>query len=292
MKMSLLSVFAILALAAGGAGALESSSSGSFRVLKPEETRSIAELLGTEVPKGGGIVRVGAANFAAGSGRITFSEFPVGTQNPTYPPASYGGTAADPTVTFRGFFAGQALGVVATCPPGAAITGCVVGTPSNPLTLALTSPNTSIVNDGANPTSPVLSGSPTFNGPIGILFDRDLAAVGLDGGFFDSVGSTAITAFRRDGTVIGSVTNTTTGIEFLGLATASGSETIAGFLFSLVGAEAAGFAIDNVRFARAGQVIPPGGAAPVVAVPATTPWGLLALVLALLVAGAAFVRLR
>lgn len=292
MKTPLLSLVAILALAAGGAEAVESSSSGSFRVLKPEETRSIVELLGTEAPKGGGIIRVSAANFVAGSGRITFSEFPLSTQNPTYPPASYGGTAADPTVTFRGFFAGQALGVAATCPPGAALTGCVVGTPSNPLTLALTSPNTSIVGDGANPTSPVLSGSPTFNGPIAILFDRDLAAVGLDGGFFDSVGSTAITAFRRDGTVIGSVTNTGTGIEFLGLATASGSETIAGFLFSLVGAEAAGFAIDNVRFARAGQIVPPGAAPSAVTVPATTPWGLFILVIALLVAGAAFVRLR
>lgn len=290
MNKNLYALVATLALAAGSATAAESSSSGSFRVLKPEETRSIAELLGSEVPKVGGIIRVGPSSFAPGAGRITFSEFPLNTPNPTYPPASYGGGAADPTVTFRGFFAGQALGAAGTCPPGAALTGCVVGTPSNPLTLSPTSPDTRIVNDGANPTSPVLSGTPTFNGPIAILFDRDLAAVGLDGGFFDSVGGTAITAFRRDGTVIGSVTNTANGIEFLGLATADGSETIAGFLFSLVGAEAAGFAIDNVRFARAGQVIPPGGQS--VPVPATTPWGLLALVLALLVAGAAFVRLR
>lgn len=203
------------------------------------------------------VTRVDEAAFTAAAGKITFSEFALGTTNPTYLPANYGGGAGSPTVTFGGFFTGQALGTAATCPPGAALTGCVVGTPTGPLTLAAASPLSKIVSDGANPTSPVLSGSPTFNGPIAILFSLDQVGVGLDGGFFDAIGGTEIRVFARDGTVLGSVSNLGLGIEFLGLVMADGVARIAGLEFSLVGAEPAGFAIDNVRFAKAGEVVVP-----------------------------------
>ncbi len=255
-----------------------SSNSGGTLALKPSDVRSINSLIGA--PQGAGIIRVTAADFTAGSGRITFSEFPLATNNPVYPAASYGGGASSPTVTFQGFFAGQSLGTAATCPTGAALTGCVVGAPTNPLTLLASSPNAFIQNDGSNPTSPILSGTPLFNGAIAMHFSSNQAAVGLDGGFFNAVGGTAITAFRRDGTVIGSVSNIGTGIEFLGLATADRTETIAGLLFSLVGAEPAGFAIDNVRFGTSGQIT---GGTPrvVVAAPANNPWALGFMVLAI-----------
>lgn len=208
------------------------------------------------------VVRVGVGDFVAGSGLITFSEFAVNTVNPTYLPATYGGGAGSPTVTFDGFFTGQALGTAGTCPPGAALTGCVVGSPSGPLSLAAASPNTFITTDGANPTSPVLSGTPRFNGAISIFFDVDVAGVGLVGGFFDNTNSTAIRAFDRNGVLLGQVTNTGTGIEFLGLVTDDGQARIAGLQFALVGAESAGFAIDNLRFGIAGQVTVPGGDVP------------------------------
>ncbi|MCU0775735.1 MAG: hypothetical protein MUC74_14925 [Ideonella sp.] len=201
------------------------------------------------------IVRVTQAAFTPQAGLITFGELPLGTVNPTYTPALYGGGMGAPTVTFDGYFTGQSLG--AGC--GGAATGCVVGSPTGPtLSLAAGAPDTSIVNDGAAPNSPVLSGSPTFNGPIGILFDVDVAGVGLDGGFFNAIGGTAITAYARDGSLLGSVTNTGLGIEFLGLVTNDGQARIAGLLFSLVGAEPAGFAIDSLRFGVAGQVVVPG----------------------------------
>lgn len=205
-----------------------------------------------------GVIRVSAGSFVAGSGLITFSEFAVGTVNPTYAPATYGGGAGSPTVTFEGFFTGQSLGTSGTCPVGGALTGCVVGSPTNPLSLAAAAPDTSIVTDSANPTSPVLSGSPLFNGPIAIFFSTDVAGVGLDGGFFDAVGGTSIKAFSRTGALLGSVTNTGTGIEFLGLVSDTGTNEIAGLLFSLVGPEPAGFGIDNLRFGTAGQVVVPG----------------------------------
>jgi hypothetical protein len=205
----------------------------------------------------GAVIRIPESAFTPAAGLITFSEFPLNTVNPTYTPANYGGGAGAPTVTFDGFFAGQALGTAATCPAGAMVTGCVVGSPTGPLSLAPASPNTFITSDGANPTSPVLSGTPQFNGPIAILFSNDQAGVGLTGGFFDAIGGTAITAFARDGSVLGSVVNTGTGIEFLGLVTTDGTAQIAGLLFSLVGSEPAGFAIDNLRFGLAGQVVTP-----------------------------------
>jgi hypothetical protein len=53
------------------------------------------------------IIQIPESAFLAGSGLITFSEVPLGTQNPVYTPALYGGGAGSPTVTFGGFFAGQ-----------------------------------------------------------------------------------------------------------------------------------------------------------------------------------------
>jgi PEP-CTERM motif len=205
-----------------------------------------------------GIIQITQAAFVAGSGEITFSEVPLGTPNPVYAPALYGGGAGSPTVTFGGYFTGQSLGTPAQCTGGEELSGCVVGNPTGPLTISPTSPGTFTVNDGAANTSPTLSGSPTFNGPIAILFSTAQAGVGLVGGFFDAVGSTAITAYDINGNVIGQVTNDVTGFEFLGLVTADNSATIAGLEFSLVGNEPAGFEVDNIQFGLPGQVIIPG----------------------------------
>lgn len=139
------------------------------------------------------------------------------------------------------------LNPVIDCPDAAA-SACFVGTPTGPLSLDANSTDTFIVSDGANPTSPVLSGSPVFNGGIAVLFSTDQFGVGFDGGFFDAVGSTAITAFALDGSLIGSVSNTVLGIEFLGLVTDDQTASIAGVFLDLVGNEPAGFAIDNIRF--------------------------------------------
>ena len=96
---------------------------------------------------------------------------------------------------------------------------------------------------------------------LSILFDTDQVGVGLSGGFFNAVGGTAITAFSRNGTLLGSVLNSAMGIEFLGLVTSDGTNQIAGLQFSLVGAEPAGFGIDNVRFGTVGQVTIPDATA-------------------------------
>lgn len=242
----------------------------------------LAAALGWQANAEAAVIRVPVGSFTAAAGLITFSEKPVGTDNPTYNPADYGGGAGSPVVTFGGFFTGQALGdAIPPCPLGAALTGCVIGGPSGPLSLDPAAPSTTIATDSDNPTSPVLTGLPFFNGPIAILFSVDQYGVGLDGGFFNAIGGTAITAYARDGSVLGSVTNSATGIEFLGLVTDDGTAKIAGLLFSLVGPEPAGFGIDNVRFGLPGQVIPPNGVPEVDAVSGTAALTLLAGVLGL-----------
>lgn len=203
------------------------------------------------------VIRVPESSFIAGSGLITFSEFPINTVNPTYTPAMYGGGAGSPTVTFEGFFRGQSLGTAATCPAGAAVTGCVLGNPTGPLTLDPAAPDTFITTDTSFPTSPTLTGSPQFNGPISMVFSVDVAGVGLQGGFFNAIGGTAIRAYDRNGVLLGAVTNQSMGIEFLGLVTDTGAAQIAGLQFSLVGGEPGGFNIDNLRFGGPGQVVVP-----------------------------------
>ena len=206
------------------------------------------------LPASASVIRIDEGAFQPSAGVITFSEFAFGTVNPTYAPADYGGDPSAPTVSFGGFFTGQSLSATpAVDCPGAAASGCVVGTPTASLSLDAGSPNTFITSDGANPTSPVLSGSPRFSGPIAVLFSEDQFGVGFDAGFFDAAGSTGITAFARDGSLLGTVANNGLGIEFLGLVSEAGH--IAGVFLDLVGAEPAGFAIDNLRFGERGDVV-------------------------------------
>ena len=196
---------------------------------------------------GAQLVRLGPGAFTPAATTITFSEQPLNTVNPVY---TFSGVPdlGNVTVSFAGAFNGQTVtgGGVRT----------LSGTPTNPLSLN-TSVITKIVSDGANPTSPVLSGDPTFNGPIVMFFSQPVAAVALDGGFFDAVGATSITGFDALGNVLGSFTNSALGIENYGFADASGNNVISGLAFYITGNEPAGFAIDNVQFGSASVVIIP-----------------------------------
>jgi hypothetical protein len=90
-----------------------------------------------------------------------------------------------------------------------------------------------------------------------MIFSTPVAGVGLDGGYFDAIASTGITAFDSNGNVLGQVVNSQLGYQFLGLVTSNGAAQIAGLQFSLVGDEPAGFDIDNLEFGLAGQVTVP-----------------------------------
>lgn len=166
---------------------------------------------------------------------ITFSEYGLGEENPEY-------IFGDMTVNFGGYFEGG------------------LGTPTNGvLALDANAAPTYITTDGANPTSPVLSGTPRFSGSIAVLFSENVAAVGLDGGYFDAIGATTIEAYDRSGNILGAITNNQKGIEFFGLGDDSGDAVIAGIQFYITGNEPAGYAIDNLTFAYDGGGYDGGG---------------------------------
>lgn len=122
-------------------------------------------------------------------------------------------------VGFSGYFEGQYPGTPAQWPPSAKPSGCVAGLPLAPLRPTTDGPATMIARDGSNPRAPSLSGSPLFNGPVSFVFDKDVAGVGLAGGYFDDAPSTAITAFDRQGHLIGGVRNLRTGMDYMALVT-------------------------------------------------------------------------
>jgi hypothetical protein len=206
--------------------------------------------------------RVEEGQFKAGSGRITFSEIPLRSRNPVYPPARYGGGAGSPTVSFGGFFRGRRLSAPAECPPGAAPTGCLSGAPGGPLTLDPRAPHTETVphptNDGYHLVPPDLVGTPGASGPIAILFDRDVAAVGLHAIGLNAPATVAISVYDRNGRMLGRLATRKQGVDFLGLATADLSPRIAGLEFHLVGPEPMGFGVDNIRFGAPAQIDLPG----------------------------------
>jgi hypothetical protein len=186
------------------------------------------------------LINLGPGSFTPAASVITFSEpgRSVGDTDPVY-------TIAGNTVSFGEFFVGQTVVGVGV--------RTITGTPTNPLSLVQNG-KVFITTDGANPTSPVLSGTPRFDGPISFTFSTPVAAVGLSGGYFDAIGATTIEAFDSAGLSLGTIVNSALGVEFYGLFDSSGSN-IAGVSFYITGSEPAGFAIDNVTFGDADVVI-------------------------------------
>ncbi len=112
-----------------------------------------------------------------------------------------------------------------------------------------------ITSDGANATSPVLSGSPLFSGAIVGRFvvpntssSATVDSLTLDVGYIDSPGSVAISAYGLNGGLLRRVFPSQVGINTVNISTAG----IASFRVEAVGYEPAGFAIDNVSFELGG----------------------------------------
>jgi hypothetical protein len=183
------------------------------------------------------LINLGPGSFTPLATEITFSEVPLYTVNPHYNVAA--GTLGNVDIDFAGSFVGQTIigGSVKT----------LSGSPTGPLTLD--GGDTVTVNDGApGATSPVLSGSPTYNGPISVKFGTPVAAVGLKAGYFNAIGATTIEAFDINGVSLGSIVNSVLGFEFYGLADSGGANVISGISFYITGNEPAGFEIDNLTF--------------------------------------------
>jgi hypothetical protein len=194
------------------------------------------------------LVNLGPGSFTPMAPVIEFDEVPLGTTNPSFTFNGIPGLG-DVTVTFGGHFLGQAAG-------GGFPVTLTDTTPTGSLALDPAAPETRTVNDAApGATSPVLSGAPTFNGPISVLFSVPVAAVGLKGGFFDADHSTTIEAFDTDGNSLGAITNSMTGFEFYGLKDSSGLSLIRGISFYITGDEPAGFQIDDLTFGSAQQIV-------------------------------------
>jgi lysophospholipase L1-like esterase len=107
-----------------------------------------------------------------------------------------------------------------------------------------------ITNDGANPTSPVLSGTPLFNGSITGTFvepdgtKRTVGQFSLDVGYIDNPGSVDVTAYATSGKLLKVVNVDQTGIVPVTVKAAG----IASFEVGEISADNNGFAIDNVSF--------------------------------------------
>ena len=107
-----------------------------------------------------------------------------------------------------------------------------------------------ITTDGANPTSPVLSGTPRFVGKITGQFVNPIVqttkdtvdSFTLDAGYFDNMNSTRIQWFDKDGNLLGQKVNSKFGIENF---TIKGGN-ISSWTIETVKDEPAGFAIDNI----------------------------------------------
>jgi hypothetical protein len=171
------------------------------------------------------LTRISKSNFTGSSEFIGFDEFPLGTVNPVYSPADYGGTASDPTVSFAGRYPNLGTSI--------------------------------ITGDFAQPATPVIAGSTQLEGPISVFFNKPVAGVGCDVGFLDAIGSVQMVLYGESGQPIGGASSSSKGIEFIGFATSNGAEVITGIEIFTLKNEPYGFSIDSLYFAFAGEVTLP-----------------------------------
>lgn len=200
-----------------------------------------------KMPKG--VHPVEASEFALSTGYITFDEVSNGSYEPVYKPNVYGANNTAPTLTFRNLFAGQSYSrkAVQDC-QGALSLGCIIGQPSNPLSpLDDLRARGGEVIENSNLSKGRGLGTQQ-NAAYGILFDKDVASVGLTVGPFDRKDSTAIKLFDRAGNLLGEETNNQIGNEFFGFATDDGSDKIAGVQVSMVAPEEDGYFIGDISF--------------------------------------------
>lgn len=100
-----------------------------------------------------------------------------------------------------------------------------------------------IAADAANPTSPVLSGSPAFSGGFWMGFVTPQNHVSFDSGYWNSIGSGFVRVQDASQNVLADLTNPAKGIYTFDLYYAD----IKYITFS-PGADSGGAAIDNLRF--------------------------------------------
>ena len=181
--------------------------------------------------------------------KIDFDEFPDNTLSPIYSPAAYDANNSAPTITFRAFFAGQDYSFEPDrdCNDAAEL-GCVIGNPSNPLSLA-TGAYVRTARVGSDSQASMKRALKTQdNAAYSIFFDKDVAAFGVSVLNLDTVGSVAVKFFDRQGTLLKQVTNQKIGNEFIGFGTNDDTDKIAGIQLSLVNPEMGGYNIGDFSF--------------------------------------------
>lgn len=161
------------------------------------------------------------------------------------------GTNYDAVLNFGGVqigerFAGQVLGFSGN-------SDTLSGSPDSPLSVVAGAPGQNLailVNTGSNRLAGLgFLGHPNFDavgeGAVAILFDNDQSEFG-----FQSVGGNAGGAvfdfFRRDGSLIATLTPANLGVDLFGFSREGGANDIAGI--SIYNTDPAGIAFDNLIF--------------------------------------------
>jgi hypothetical protein len=109
----------------------------------------------------------------------------------------------------------------------------------------IVTPNLPIIaDDFANPTSPVLSPNPPYNGDFFMTFISPVNYVQFDSGFWDDLGTGSISLYDPLSNFITTATNTSLGIETM---TFQGLGEI-GYIYFNGYNDLAGAAIDNLTF--------------------------------------------
>jgi len=196
-------------------------------------------------PNTGAVYRVTASDFVPIPGIITFNEFSLGTTDPVYPAAAYGGSI---DVLFGGCIFGQSNSFINT--------GFYDGVPDSPI-VAIDSAgsffNSTILNDPdrPGPDQRVLAGdlSVTAIRPISMIFETDVVGVSFSLGGFNTFPGCVVTLYDRSANVLGTWQNTGPDVfEMFYFNSDSDTGNIAAVTIETLATETNGIALKNVQF--------------------------------------------
>ena len=174
-------------------------------LIEPDEAPSCANT--------GAVNRISDAEFDARwpGGIIEFDEYSIGTPNPTFTPAQYGGVGAfQPHVATGSYFLNQAYS-----PPGQ-MTGVI----ATPLALNFDDLGVFVSNDTSRLPSSTrcLSGTPFLNGSCSFFFTesdfvtpKPVVGVSVNVGFLNAVGTVRVRAYDSSANLLGTWLNQTSG---------------------------------------------------------------------------------
>ena len=113
-----------------------------------------------------------------------------------------------------------------------------------------------VFNDSCAADAPVIAANASYSGPVFIRFNHKVSGISLDAGCFDNAHSTRVIIYGDNGFRVKAMVNPNDNSQYYHFNFQFGENVIKRVALVPIGAEQAGFAVDNVQFTYRPETVP------------------------------------